>query len=554
MRNQRTFLVLIFLMLNCSCSFKALISELNSSTNQKTEPTQNQEALTLILDNTEDDSARLSLSGSNLQDLSVGYVIGLSAVSDCSTLTPATLNTSTGEISLQGLSENSDYTVAVCRNSDIKNTLSIHTKSYCASKNRMTNSPFANSNEPNVDGMADSAPFTLCTATQLNNIASVPANLNKYYQLKADIDLSTLTANSYNIIAAVGIFTGSFDGNNFKIKNLTYSNNAQNCVALICNANLATVKNLTLENFNLTGRDYTAALAGNFDLGTVTNVKSSGIINGRYPVGGLIADSEADISYSSSSATVTASSGNAGGLVGNHNAGNITRCFATGNVSAPNSAGGLTSGSYGGIISESYATGNVTATVSNIAGGLVGSLWTTMSKVYATGNVSGRDYVGGLVGDYAASDVSDCYSTGNVTGRAWVGGLVGHFYSNSLNRCYSSGNVVGTGQQVGSLIGYYQAGNASNSFAIGNVTGVSVSNYVGLLYGQYSSGVRTNLYYNSSASCTNSSGTCTVFGTGVALGSSFNYFFDSSNAPLNTWDFTNVWRTSGTSLPTLRGF
>ena len=58
-------------------------------------------------------------------------------------------------------------------------------------------------------------------------------------------------------------------------------------------------------------------------------------------------------------------------------------------------------------------------------GGLVGKNWDgTVENSYATGNVSGNDWVGGLMGDNSGT-VANSYATGDVSGEWAVGGLVG---------------------------------------------------------------------------------------------------------------------------------
>ena len=73
-------------------------------------------------------------------------------------------------------------------------------------------------------------------------------------------------------------------------------------------------------------------------------------------------------------------------------------------------------------VSNSYASSNVTG--SDYVGGLAGMNEDTMSNSYASSNVTGSDYVGGLVGANEGT-VNDSYSTGSVTGVGSVGGLVG---------------------------------------------------------------------------------------------------------------------------------
>ncbi len=169
-----------------------------------------------------------------------------------------------------------------------------------------------------------------------------------------------------------------------------------------------------------------------------------------------------------------------GGLVG-YNDGTVSNCYATGSVSGENFVGGLVAvnSSYG-TVSNCYATGTVTGTGTGwYVGGLVGENWGTVSNCYATGSVTGTGYcVGGLVGvtPLSTSTVSNCYATGNVTGEFRVGGLVGH-HRGTVSNCYATGSV--TGGHSGGMVGFNQ-GTVSNCYATGSVSG---SEYVGGLVG-----------------------------------------------------------------------
>ena len=135
---------------------------------------------------------------------------------------------------------------------------------------------------------------------------------------------------------------------------------------------------------------------------------------------------------------------------------------------------------YQSKVSNSYATGSVTG--NDYVGGLVGknSGGGTVSNSYATGSVTGDHYVGGLVGKNFRSTVSNSYATGAVKGEAFVGGLVGYKNNGTVSGSYAMGSVTGS-STVGGLVGWNSGqGNISNSYATGSVTG---NDYVGGLVG-----------------------------------------------------------------------
>jgi filamentous hemagglutinin family protein len=161
--------------------------------------------------------------------------------------------------------------------------------------------------------------------------------------------------------------------------------------------------------------------------------ESGDITGGAHNIGGLVGlnfpgakieNSYATGSVSASLDTVAGmDSDYIGGLVG-ENQGTILRSYATGAVSGNDVVGGLVGvNDSGAVITKSYATGTATATANpavagdgTVVGGLVGSAWGTLSYVYATGNVSGYDDVGGLIGSAVSGlTIDQAYSTGTVS-------------------------------------------------------------------------------------------------------------------------------------------
>jgi hypothetical protein len=69
---------------------------------------------------------------------------------------------------------------------------------------------------------------------------------------------------------------------------------------------------------------------------------------------------------------------------------------------------------------------------------------------YATGDVKGRNHVGGLIGRISGSEetVSNSYARGSVTGDTYAGGLTGSNEGNIIN-CYATGKVTGSASKGG---------------------------------------------------------------------------------------------------------
>jgi PGF-pre-PGF domain-containing protein len=165
------------------------------------------------------------------------------------------------------------------------------------------------------------------------------------------------------------------------------------------------------------------------------------------------------------------------------------------NVSGKSYVGGLVGRDDYGTVSNCYSTGLVSGSI-NYVGGLVGfNNYGTVSNSYATGSVSGNDGIGGLVGvNNNAATVSNSYSTGTVSGNLNSGGLVGQS-SGIVSDCYSTGSVSG-GSYVGGLVGQNYKKIVSNSYSTGSVSG---SSYVGGLAGR-NGGTVSNCYSTGSVS------------------------------------------------------
>jgi hypothetical protein len=123
-------------------------------------------------------------------------------------------------------------------------------------------------------------------------------------------------------------------------------------------------------------------------------------------------------------------------------------------------AGGLFGGCQG-TVTDSYATGDVHG--DQYAGGL-GSLAVSASIVrcFATGDVDTTDdYAGGLFGYAGDSSVTDCYARGSVTAAgvgAYAGGVVGDASVVIFTRCYATGVVSAA---VSGGFGGYKVADAS---------------------------------------------------------------------------------------------
>jgi hypothetical protein len=192
----------------------------------------------------------------------------------------------------------------------------------------------------------------------------------------ADIDMSIYTGTQYNIIGDLTTeFTGTFEGNEHIIRNLTYETTADvDCVGLFGRTSGATIQDLGVENVYLsTGGSWV------------------------------------------------------GGLVGSQFDGTLIACYVTGSVSGDR-IGGLVGYNYYALISTCYADCSVSGTTTSYVGGLVGynDIASPIDTCYAVGPVSGGGSIGGLIGyNNPESVITACFwdtqTSGQMTSSAGTG-------------------------------------------------------------------------------------------------------------------------------------
>ena len=195
------------------------------------------------------------------------------------------------------------------------------------------------------------------------------------------------------------LYKGTFDGGGHTIKGLTVTTNDQFAGLFGCLGNAGTVKNVMMEDVQITSNcssGFAGGVAGYSD-GTIENCPVSGSVSGTVIVGGVVgAQWGGSITGCSSSATVKGM-GDVGGVAGQTNSSaTLTACYATGNVIieidpvSNISGGGLVGFNGGKGVRACYATGNVTSTGSSTGNvhifGLLGDNYTTVTACYWKNN------------------------------------------------------------------------------------------------------------------------------------------------------------------------
>ena len=375
------------------------------------------------------------------------------------------------------------------------------------------------------------SPFIITHPLQLQKITD---RLSSYYKLGVNIDLTGREWIPIGTSAAP--FTGNIDGTGYTITNLTYDNESGENVGLF-GYNSGTVSNITLENITVKGKTNVGGLVG-YNKGTVTQSKVKGNVIGTGDnVGILIGYNNGIVKNNQTEGVVTNTGNNTGGLIGQTVTG-ISNNISKTEVHGQDNVGGLIGYAYATnksiTLSGNGAEGKVVGV--NQVGGLIGQVYTYatsgttniyIQKSYSTGDVEGKQNIGGLIGyqkgEINSSDVNgrgavvnnyvqESYAIGNVKGETNIGGLVGYAYAYSyynsdwngadgqthvrIQNSFETGKVEGK-TNVGGLVGNvyrngtggrYKTGKAypqiTNVYAIGEVTATET---VGGLVGTTSS-------------------------------------------------------------------
>jgi hypothetical protein len=265
-------------------------------------------------------------------------------------------------------------------------------------------------------------PYLISTAQEFALLNRNVTALDKQFQLTADLDLNGVAIDP---IGDLGEFIGGLDGHHHTLSNLTMHSGKADTVALFkVIGSGGIVRDLRLENASITA-NYPFILAGlcgdnhgilqncsvtitlanpekwgayfgglcGRNYGAIRNCRTEGVISGggswigSVGYGGLIGVNQGTIDGSSSTCTLNANScEGVGGLVGLCTSGTITSCYATGSVSGKNSVGGLI-GNNNGTIRSCYSMGVVSG--SSTVGGLVGGNTSTITACFWDQQTSG---------------------------------------------------------------------------------------------------------------------------------------------------------------------
>lgn len=227
----------------------------------------------------------------------------------------------------------------------------------------------------------------------------------KTFKQNADITLTAAhTSIGRYFEGTYKYFKGTYDGNNKTISNLTVNAPNSNYQGLFGYTSKAVIKNVTLANCNITGKQYTGGIVGYASTSTaIENCHVRGNI----------------------SATESDASGH-GGIAGSATTTSITNCTVTGTISTS-----VSNDNYGGIVGAANYDVVITSceNAANISGdgqnhgGIVGRDYNRSNKFkycLNTGVVNGNQYVGAIAGQNdSPRDFDHCYYSNQSTIKAF---------------------------------------------------------------------------------------------------------------------------------------
>lgn len=261
----------------------------------------------------------------------------------------------------------------------------------------------------NTEGEGESKVYLINNERDLERLAAYVNSghdaTGKTFKQNADITLTAAhTSIGRYFEGTYKYFKGTYDGNNKTISNLTVNAPNSNYQGLFGYTSKAVIKNVTLANCNITGKQYTGGIVGCASTSTaIENCHVSGNI-----------------------CATASNASDHGGIVGSATATSITNCTVTGTISTS-----VSNDNYGGIVGAANYDVVITSceNAANISGdgqnhgGIVGRDYRSSNKFkycLNTGVVNGNQYVGAIAGQNdSPRDFDHCYYSNQSTIKAF---------------------------------------------------------------------------------------------------------------------------------------
>lgn len=440
-------------------------------------------------------------------------------------------------------------------------------------------------------GNGTSIPYIICTTSQLQRLMSTTTDWSLSFYLMNDLDFTSLTPTPIGTSGTP--FTGSFDGKNHTVSNLTYSTAILYSGFFGYTGAAVSIKNLTLTSISITNSmaaSYTGGIVAFSTGGVIDRVTVNGsIIVSTVSAGGAggIAGNVNTTSVSNVNATISislatgAASNYVGGIVGYMQSGNLTGCNASVNLTngsgTGNSMGGIVGTLLGGNVSNCISSGGIsTSGTSSYTGGAIanvtgGGVLSALRSSVSISPSAGSSFAGGLFGQISVTTgsitITNSSASGSITlgsaGGNYAGGFVGKLQTSgastaSISNSSASGSISSTSNSIVDSIGGFSGNfnnttgtqSISNSYATGNISGSSPS---------YIAGFVAQISASAVISISNCYSVGAVTGTAIAGGFSANAtgspslsycFYDQASSTQGSANVPAVSASTINNLPT----
>jgi hypothetical protein len=347
------------------------------------------------------------------------------------------------------------------------------------------------------------------------------------------------------------LFTGTFDGNNHTIKGLyvdqeIYTKDAPldiaNAAGLFGIIYQAEIKNLTIKDSGIFGRDFVGALAGYSRESVISNVHNSsefrmiaeripsGVVFGDTRVGGIVGINDSGTITNSSNKSIVVGGEFVGGIAGSNHVDAYDTSPSVMIVIEPSfetyitdswNEGPILGNRYVGGIAGSNSNEYLYATSNEIQRSLYyPKAPTYVNRCYNYGEIVPFDImyvelqsIGGIVGANTGT-ISESYNEGvvgyqelmnlsldtlEIAGISYeafeVGGIAGIDYNGEISNNYNKGSIYGV-DDIGGIVGYAYASEIMNNYNVGHVDGTIVDDLTQVsFYGQTIFGYEMDAYF-----------------------------------------------------------
>lgn len=260
----------------------------------------------------------------------------------------------------------------------------------------------------------------------IDDFKRIANNPSGKYKLENDLDFTGDT-----LQFTTTVFTGELDGNGHTIKNITKNLATEDIhkIAMFY-TNKGTIKNLTIENINVTSdkeTSYPEGIIAQINEGTIENCIVSGNVTITSEgfnncVGGIVGNLfGGTIKNCVNRVNITCKSGTVGGISVYRAGGTIENCTNAGNLVGDNVNGICME--YVGTLSNCMNTGNITA--SNIGSGMVTYNQGHIINCQNHGTITSENGMVAGIAIYNNATIENCVNEGQLTGCNIVGGIAG---------------------------------------------------------------------------------------------------------------------------------